>query len=153
MKTDSEIQKGAMHRPKLKSSAGDAQEDGVAVEDDLVHEARTIKMTISDQRKVFAIKEQFNTLFPTLKLDFYGKPHTSGGANSLKLIHGSNHTLEECRNLHNDGVVTIYPQMSCSDLEEQFMSVYGIKIKVSRCIGSEPIDAESLTLEERNRLD
>jgi len=112
-----------------------------------------MKMTINDQRKVFAIKEEFTAAFPNLKLDFYSKPHTSGGANSLKLIHGNHHTLEECRNIHNDGSITINPQMNVSDLEEQFMDVYGIKIKVSRK-SEEPGSAQyGLTLEEQNNKD
>lgn len=39
-----------------------------------------MKIAINDNRKIFAIQEEFNTAFPYLKLEFYSKPHKSQGA-------------------------------------------------------------------------
>lgn len=113
-----------------------------------------MKITINDQRKIFAIQEEFNQVFPYLKLEFFAKPHTVGGGSAKKLIKHNSKTLGECRTLHNNGHMTIVPQMTVADLEQRFSDVYGLAVQVFRKSGKvwlETTVTDAWTLEEQNR--
>lgn len=112
-----------------------------------------MKLIINDHRKIFAIQEEFNQLFPYLKLEFFSKPHTNGGATSKKLVKHSSKTLGECRTLHNTGEVTIIPGMTVSELEQGFGDVYGLGVQVFRKSGKtwlETTVTDNWTLEKQN---
>jgi hypothetical protein len=113
-----------------------------------------MKITINDKRKIFAIQEDFNTMFPYLKLEFFSKPHKVGGASPKKLMKSSSKTLEECRTIHNRGTLTITPAMTVSDLEQNFADAYGLSVQVFRKSGKiwlETTVTDSWTLEEQNK--
>lgn len=112
-----------------------------------------MKVIINDKRKIFAIQEEFNKLFPYLKLEFFSKPHKPGGANGKKFIKHNSKTLGECRTIHNKGQITITPQMTVSDLEQRFGDVYGLGVQVFRQSGKvwlETTVTDNWTLEEQN---
>lgn len=112
-----------------------------------------MKVTINDKRKIFAIQEEFNHLFPYLKLEFFSKPHKPGGATAKKFVKHNSKTLGECRTIHNNGKITITPQMTVSDLEQRFSDVYGLGVQVFRQSGKvwlETTVTDNWTLEEQN---
>lgn len=94
-----------------------------------------MKILINDHRKIFAIQEEFNSVFPYLKIEFFSKSHTSSGPASLKLIKNASKTLGECRTIHTKGKLTIIPTMTVADLEKAFKDVYGISIQILRKSG------------------
>ncbi|HWY11306.1 MAG TPA: hypothetical protein VN026_08275 [Bacteroidia bacterium] len=113
-----------------------------------------MKITINDQRKIFAIQEEFNALFPYLKLEFLSKPHSVGGGSPKKLVKHSSKTLGECRIIHNKGNITITPNMTVTDLEQNFADVYGLGVQVFRKSGRawlETTVTDGWTLEEQNK--
>jgi hypothetical protein len=113
-----------------------------------------MKITINDRRKIFAIQEEFNAVFPYLKLEFFAKPHKPGGASAKKFIKYSSKTLGECRTIHNKGKITITPTMKVMDLEQNFCDVYGLGVQVFRKSGKvwlETTVTDGWTLEEQNR--
>ncbi|MCD6068986.1 MAG: hypothetical protein K0S33_3812 [Bacteroidetes bacterium] len=113
-----------------------------------------MKIAINDHRKIFAIQEEFNRLFPYLKLEFFSKPHKHAGANAKKLMKSNSKTLGECRTVHDPGEITIVPEMTVSELEQNFGSVYGLGVQVFRKSGRtwlETTVTDSWTLEEQNR--
>lgn len=113
-----------------------------------------MNITINDHRKIFAIQEDFNKRFPYLKLEFFSKPHTKGGATSIKLIKHKSQTLGECRTIHNDGEITIVPAMSVAELEQHFGDIYGLGVQVFRKSGKtwlETTVTDNWTLEEQNK--
>ncbi len=112
-----------------------------------------MKITINDHRKLSAIQEEFNTVFPYLKIEFYSKPNKLGGASTKKLIKQHNKTLGECRTIHNKGHITITSKMTVVDLEQRFGDVYGLGIQVFRKSGKvwlETTVTDGWTLEEQN---
>lgn len=112
-----------------------------------------MKITINDHRKIFAIQEEFNTLFPYLKLEFFSKPHKQGGATSKKFVKHNSKTLGECRTIHNTGEITIVPGMTVAELEQGFGHVYGLGVQVFRKSGKtwlETTVTDGWTLEEQN---
>ena len=96
----------------------------------------TMKITINDHRKIHAIQEEFTNAFPYLKIEFFAKPHASGGQSSKNLMKQSSKTLGECRTVHNKGVITISPEMTVDELEQRFMDVYGLSTQIFRKSGN-----------------
>ena len=96
----------------------------------------TMKITINDHRKIHAIQEEFTNAFPYLKIEFFAKPHTSGGQSAKNLMKQSSKTLGECRTVHNKGEITISPEMTVDELEQRFMDVYGLSTQIFRKSGN-----------------
>ena len=113
-----------------------------------------MKITINDHRKIFAIQEEFSTVFPYLKLEFLSKPHEPSGKPGEKPFRNDSKTLGECRTIHNKGEITITPNMTIAELEERFEDVYGLGVQVfckSDTKWVETSATKKFTLEEQNR--
>ena len=112
-----------------------------------------MKLLINDHRKIFAIQEDFNKLFPFLKIEFFSKPPRIKAGSSGKLIKYSSKTLGECRIIHNKGKLTITPQMTVAELVQNFRDVYGLTVKIFRKSGNAFLETTvtgKWTLEEQN---
>lgn len=113
-----------------------------------------MKIAINDHRKIFAIQEEFNTTFPYLKLEFFSKPHKLGGASPKALVKHNSVTLGECRTVHHKGDITIVPDMTVFDLEQNFGDVYGLGVQVFRKSGKSWLETtvtDNWTLAEQNK--
>ena len=113
-----------------------------------------MKITINDHRKIFAIQDEFNSIFPYLKLEFFSKPHKHVGTSAKKFIKHNSKTLGECRTIHNKGQITISSHMTVADLEQSFRDIYGLEVQVFRNSGKvwlETTVTDGWTLEEQNR--
>lgn len=113
-----------------------------------------MKITINDNRKIFAIQEAFTNAFPYLKLEFFAKPHKTGGASAKKFIKHPSKTLGECRTVHNTGTITITGNTTVGELEQRFSDVYGLGVQVFRRSGKiwlETTVTDSWTLERQNQ--
>ena len=113
-----------------------------------------MKITINDHRKIFAIQEEFNKIFPYLKIEFFAKPHNVGAPSSKKIIKHPSKIIGECRLIHNKGIITITPQMTVADLEQNFSDVYGLSVQVFRMSGNawlETTVTDNWTLEQQNK--
>lgn len=112
-----------------------------------------MKLTINDDRKLFAIQEEFTAQFPYLKLEFFSKPHKVGAPSSKKIMKHPSSTIGECRVIHNSGTLTISPGMTVADLEQTLADVYGLSVHVFRKSGRvwlETTVTDSWTLEKQN---
>lgn len=112
-----------------------------------------MKILVNDQRKIFAIQEEFSKVFPYLKIEFFAKSHTFSGPASLKVVKNSSKTLGECRTIHNKGKLTIIPSMTVSDLEKSFNDVYGLSVQIFRKSGKSWLETsvtDGWALEEQN---
>ena len=113
-----------------------------------------MKIAINDHRKIYAIQEEFNGIYPYLKLEFFSNSHKSGGASPKTQVKHNNETLGECRTVHHKGDLTIVPDMTVSDLEQNFGDVYGLGVQVFRKSGKtwlETTVTDNWTLAEQNR--
>ncbi len=112
-----------------------------------------MKITINDQRKTSAIQEEFNTVFPYLKLEFFSKFHKPEDGSAKRFVKHNSKTLGECRTIHNKGKINITPNMTVTDLEQAFGEVYGLAVQVFRKSGKiwlETTVTDGWTLEEQN---
>ena len=113
-----------------------------------------MKILINDHRKIFAIQKEFSEMFPYLKLEFFSKPHTVGGASPKKIMKHPTNTIGQCRVIHNKGTLTITPNMTAADLEQNFADVYGLSVQVFRKSGKSWLETtvtDNWTLEKQNR--
>lgn len=113
-----------------------------------------MKIDINDHRKVFAIQEEFNEVFPYLKLEFFSKPHKQGGASSKESIAESSKLIGDCRTIHAGGTLTVNPNMTVAELEQNFTDVYGLSVQVFRKSGNswlETTTTDGWTLEKQNK--
>jgi hypothetical protein len=113
-----------------------------------------MKIIINDRRKIFSIQKDFNEMFPFLRLEFFVKSNVQSGPSSGKMIKHPSKTLGECRTVHKRGTVTITPNMTVADLEQNLKSVFGLSAQVFRQSGKawlETTVTDGWTLEEQNR--
>lgn len=112
-----------------------------------------MKMIIQNTRTIQEIQEEFNALFPYLKLEFFSKLHEPGKPSHLKFKLPSEQTLGESRTIHNEGEIIITPQSTVNELEQQFGYIFGLGVQVFRKTGSawiETIMTDNETLQEQN---
>ena len=113
-----------------------------------------MKIIINDHRKIFAIQKEFSELFPNLKIEFFTKPHKSGGASSKRIMKHPSKTLGESRVVHTKGMLTITPNMTVADLEQIFRDTYGLSVRLLRKSGKTWIETNATdgwALEEQNK--
>lgn len=86
-----------------------------------------MKIDINDHRKIFAFQEEFNSLFPHMKVEFLSKPSRAASPASKKIMKNSK-TLGNCRLEHNKGQLTLLPAMTASDLMQTLRDTYGLSV-------------------------
>ena len=115
-----------------------------------------MQIEINNNRKVFTIQEEFNTMFPNLKITFHEKPSKPGGKPSAKMVKSSK-SLSECRAVHNSGFVTIVPGKTSEELKHVFADTYQLLVEIYKSPESSRGDGIMVnshgTLEELNRVD
>lgn len=112
-----------------------------------------MELLINDHKKIFSIQEEFNAIFPYLKLEFFSTPHYTGEATPKKSIMPGCKTLNECRTIHNNGSISITPYMTVSDLEQRFQNIFGLSVQVMRRSGKvwlETTVTDVWTLQKQN---
>ncbi len=113
-----------------------------------------MKIAINDNRRILSIQEEFNSVYPYLKLEFFSMPHRYSCDFSKKMLKHNSNMLANCRIIHNKGDLEIQPLMSVQELEKIFLDEYGLGVQVFRKSGSvwlETTVTDSWTLDEQNR--
>lgn len=109
---------------------------------------------IKENLKISEIQEQFSSIFPFLKLEFIkNKTHARTSVIKQPLI-DINKTLYEIRTILKDSFITISPTMTVSELENQFIDIFGLSTQVFRKSGNiwlVTTVTDKWTLEEQNR--
>ncbi|MDI1234378.1 MAG: hypothetical protein PSX81_08855 [bacterium] len=110
------------------------------------------QLVIDPQKKLFLLQEEFNQLFPYLKIDFISIINKPNGM-FQHLIKRYNHTLNEFRSLQSDTIISILPTMSVLEFDSQMRQNFGLGILVYRKSGKlwlETTLTDDWTLEEQN---
>ena len=112
-----------------------------------------MKIIINNRRRIYAIEEEFNQVFPNLKIEFFAKPNKPGGV-PLEQRVTPGKSIVECRAVHNEGAITITPAMTIDNLKQNFRDVYGLSVQVFKKSGEDWIETTgngNCSLEEQNR--
>src|SRR6187549_2320549 len=111
-----------------------------------------MNVIINDKQKIASVQQEFNRLFPYLKLEFYAKSHKPGQGNANGVLKDEL-TFGDCRKTHMSGVLVISPKMTVSDLEQAFGKTYGLGVQVFRKSGKiwlQTTVTDEWTLEKQN---
>jgi len=113
-----------------------------------------MKIAINDQRSISMIQEEFNSVFPYLKLEFFSRMHESEQGTSKRFMKKNSLLLGEFRTNHVSGEAELFPEMRVSEVEELFKTTFGLGVQVFRKSGKswlETVFTDSWTLEEQNK--
>ena len=113
-----------------------------------------MKISINDHRKIFAVQEEFNHLFPHLRLAFLSKPSKAGGTASTKIMKERSKTLGDCRVVHTKGDLTLSPSMTIADLQQSFSDNFGLSARVYLKSGNDWVETSSngkLSMEDQDK--
>lgn len=87
-------------------------------------------MLITENKTIGEVKKEFNEKFPSLKLEFYNKPHKEGEGSQFKDTLDENATIKQVRTVHNEGDISIRSNQKVSTLEQNFLKSYGLSVQV-----------------------
>ncbi|RMD97871.1 MAG: hypothetical protein D6816_16940 [Bacteroidetes bacterium] len=111
-------------------------------------------MKISDDKKIKDIQQEFQQLFPYLQLHFYKGRHKEGKPSPPETQLDPELSIGEVRTIHNEGELTIQPEMTVGELENLFWTKYGLNVQIFRRSGNlwlQTTKTDTWTLAEQNR--
>ncbi len=112
-------------------------------------------MKVNSSRNLSQIKEEFNSLFPYLKLEFFKVPHHDLEPTSKKAMIKSDHLVSEINEFEKEGEINLSGSMTVKELEAIFRDDFGINVQVFRNSGNvwlETSSTDEMTLEAQNDL-
>jgi hypothetical protein len=111
-------------------------------------------MIIQDSKTIQEIQLEFHTLYPGLKIEFYRIPHDQFRGSYKDNQYTSDLHLFEIREHHNEGELTILPEMTVKTLEGLFEELYGLHVQIfrkSNRIWLQTSTTDNWTIAEQNR--
>jgi hypothetical protein len=112
-----------------------------------------MRILIHDKRTIGEVQEDFNKVYPFLKLEFFSNTAHLGAAHSPKLIRDPAAKLGECRCVRTQGELILSNEMTVKTLIEKLNNRFGLFVRVLRKSGKSWINTtltESWTLGEQN---
>ena len=101
------------------------------------------------------MQEDFNKMFPFLKIEFIKGHLKPSDVLSKKSIWQNNMSLGECRNMHKDGFLTLTPETTVFKLAQNFHNDYGLSIQIFRHSGKAWLETSKTnywTLDQQNKM-
>jgi len=87
---------------------------------------------IDDNKSIATIQQEFNAMFPYLKLEFFKHAHEVHQGSSKKDMLNSSLTLKQFSKKHINGTLEIEDSMKVSDLENSFQMLFKLSAQVFR---------------------
>lgn len=113
-----------------------------------------MEMLIEKRKKLQEVQEEFNGLFPFLKLEFYGKEHASEEGSAKRNTLDTELSIESVQHKTAEGSLAIQGNMRVAELENAFEEMYGLSVQVFRKSGTtwlQTTTSDSWTLNEQNQ--
>ena len=89
-------------------------------------------MKISNDKTLHELQEEFQSLFPYLKLEFFPLPSSNHPKSIVKKPLPPESFIGEARIIHNRGSVYLDPELSAPALEQIFLDIFGLNTRVYR---------------------
>lgn len=115
--------------------------------------SNTMTIHIDDTRTIEQLQEDFNKVFPLLKLEFFKKPHASGSASEKSELLPACSTLRSWRSIHDAGDIVITAKMTVAEVEKSFSTKFGLHAQIFRLSGRAWLQTtvtDQWTLEQQN---
>lgn len=110
----------------------------------------SIEMHITDNKLIQDLQEEFNSLFPYLKIEFFSI--TSKGKENPKIL-SPLQAVGQSRKKREDGVLLLNSHMTVTAFEKEMSERFGLQVQVFRQSGKMWIETsltDSWTLERQN---
>jgi hypothetical protein len=110
-------------------------------------------LSITPTRMISEVQDEFNAMFPFLKIEFFNNRSNGRSDFSAKKIIPSNRKIGDIQLAIADGNIDVRPDMKVADLEQQFSDLFGLGVQVFRRSGNlwlETTMTESWTLQQQN---
>jgi len=111
-------------------------------------------MRITGGKTIRVIQEEFNRLFPALKIEFYTTPHSHKTGTSEKYHIKNTSRLKEISTDVATKSVTVNSSLTVTDLEQKIQDNFRVGAQVFRKSGNvwlQTTATDNLTLEEQNK--
>lgn len=112
-----------------------------------------MKLHIDDTKTLAELKDQFNSIFPFLKIEFFNTAHQSGESSAKNGLLDHRAVLAKCRTNHSEGDLFFNGKTTVEEFESGFQTAFGISVQVYRKSGKvwlQTSTTDSWTLEEQN---
>lgn len=109
-------------------------------------------LKINDNKQLKDIKQEFNSHFPHLKLEFFSEEHHQGEGSARKAMYDDNLVLKDIRKKHTEGELSINGHQKTSTFETHFFDHFGVSAQVFRKSGRiwlQTITTDEWTLSEQ----
>ncbi|KYP14439.1 hypothetical protein [Flavihumibacter sp. CACIAM 22H1] len=91
---------------------------------------------ISKTRTFKDLQQDFNSLFPFLKIEFFKRGHAvEEGSNAQKMLRASQ-LQDTTGHVKKEGLLEIQPSMTVADFEQTLLTQYGLATQVFRKSGN-----------------
>ena len=110
-----------------------------------------MKLVIDDNATLGIIQDDFNRMFPFLKVEFYGLSREND--HNPRMLKDKNRVIGQFRNKKQAGKIIIDEHTTVEDLDEHFNEIYGLQALIYRKSGKAWLKTtltENWTLEEQN---
>ena len=117
------------------------------------HKFPLMTITINENRQLLELQQDFNAVFPFLKIEFFKAPHSIGEASAKNQLHDNNRMVSDCRLKKTEGLLSINDDMTVSDLEARFFDDFGLSAQIFRRSGNvwlETSATDNWTLRQQN---
>ncbi len=94
-----------------------------------------MKIVIDDTFSIQEIQQKFSDKYPFLKIEFFSKEHLKNTGSKKELMISPDVLLKDCRSIHNQGSLEIFPSTTVMALEKEFQDSYGLFVQVFRKSG------------------
>lgn len=112
-----------------------------------------MKILLHSDRTIKEVSEEFNTVYPFLKIEFFTKKHGEGeGSPAVDEVDPAL-PLIEVSGVLKEGTIEINPTDTVKQVEQKFQQQYGLPVQVFRKqkgVWLETTITDDLTLQEQN---
>jgi hypothetical protein len=95
-----------------------------------------MQLHITNQTSIAALRDEFQSAFPFLKLECYAQQHQEGEGSAPNQQLDHTLTLGSIRQNNHEGVLQLHPDMKVAELEEKFRNEFGLAVQVFRKSGA-----------------
>lgn len=110
-------------------------------------------LIIEGNQNIRTVQQEFNRLFPFLKIEFFTEPHPAGKLTVKSKMINSNERIADVQRKQGSGLIDVSGTSTVSKLENSFEEQFGLYVQVFRKSGSiwlETSATDSWTLDQQN---
>lgn len=111
-------------------------------------------MKLTKTKKIAEIQNDFQKIFPNLKIEFYNEPHDPGKGSTLRVHLPSEYELGAIGFKVNEEDLSLHENMTVQEFESKLSDEFGLFVQVFRKSGNlwmQTTATDSWTLYEQNR--